>query len=84
MSEAGTFLKRVHVLKLRSDITESDDEVREKEPQVGVSPFSEEQMEFLRTMLEDRGPSTSGKGKKLAKKPTKVAEKPGEYIGEDG
>ena len=64
----------------------SGDEVKEKdkEPQIGVSPFSEEQMIFLRTMWEERGASTSGKGKELAKKSTRVAEKSGESIGEYG
>ena len=62
-------------------MTEED---REKDKEPRSPPFSEEQVVFLRNLLEERGPSTTGqgKGKELAKKASKDAEKPGEYIGE--
>ena len=62
-------------------MTEED---REKDKEPRNHPFSEEQVAFLRNLLEERGPSTTGqgKGKELAKKASKDAEKPGEYIGE--
>ena len=41
-------------------------------------------MAFFHTMLEERGASTSGKGKEPVKKPTGEAERPGECIREDG
>ena len=56
---------------------------RNKEPR--YTPFSEELVAFLHTLLDEQGPFTTvlGKGKKLVKKAIKNAEKPGEYIGED-
>ena len=67
---------------------DAGDKGKEKEPSNVTPPFSEEQVAFLRTLLEERvPPPVADKGKGPAKrltneseKPTNDTEKPGEDI----
>ena len=61
-----------------------EDSEKDKEPRNGALLFSEEQVAFLRTLLAERGPPMSGKGKGPAKKFTEDAENPDERLGTGG
>ena len=57
-------------------------EEKGKDPLNNVAPFSEEQVAFLRTLLEER--PQSGKGKEPVKKLTNETEESGKCVGERG
>ena len=66
-------------------MVDKNDKEKGKDPLNNAPPFSEEQVTFLRTLLEERRESPqSGKGKELAKKLTNDTEEPGECVGERG
>ena len=56
-----------------------DNNGKDKGPRDRSPPFSEEQLAFLRSLVDER--DLSGKGKEPAKKSTKEADKQGERIG---
>ena len=67
---------------------EVGDKSKDKESSNVTPPFSENQVAFLRTLLEERvpPPPSSGKDKEPAKKPTNRTKKPtneAEYSGEN-
>ena len=57
-------------------------EEKGKDPLNNAALFSEEQVAFLRTLLEEQ--PQSGKGKEPAKKLTNKTEESGECVGERG
>ena len=63
-------------------MADKNDEEKGKDPLNNAAPFSEEQVAFLRTLLEER--PQSGKGKEPAKKLTNETEESGECVGERG
>ena len=64
-------------------MADKNDEEKGKDPRNNTSPFSEEQVVFLCTLLEERRESPqSGKGKEPAKKLTNETDEPGECVGE--
>ena len=66
-------------------MADKNDKDKGKDPPNNAPPFSEEQVAFLRTLLEERRESPqSGKGKEPAKKLTNETDEPGECVGERG
>ena len=77
-------MKVVCVARSWRVMADKNDEDKGKDPRT-MHPFSEEQVAFLCTLLEERRESSqSGKGKEPAKKLTNETDEPGECVGERG